>query len=186
MKNKLMIDLDLYRYCGDTNFSSKVKRMIDTPGFRFTYLIRKYQFHKENNNLLRMKIFFLILYRYRILYGYEISKDATIGEGFFINHLGPIVVNPKAIIGKNVNIHNGVTIGIENRGKRKGAPKIGDSVWIGANSTIVGNVNVGSNVLIAPNSFINFDVPNNSIVIGNPARIIDKIDATKGYLQNTI
>lgn len=186
MRGKTIIDLDLYRYCADTSNISKVKRIIDTPGFRFTYLIRKYQLHKENNNSLRMKIFFLLLSRYRILYGYEISKDAAIGEGFFINHLGPIVVNPKAIIGRNVNLHNGVTIGVENRGKRKGAPKIGDSVWIGANSTIVGNINIGNNVLIAPNSFVNFDVPNNSIVIGNPARIIERVDATEGYLQNMI
>lgn len=58
-------------------------------------------------------------------------------KAFFINHLGPIVVNPKAIIGRNVNLHNSVTIGVENRGKRKGAPKIGDLVWIGANSIIM-------------------------------------------------
>ena len=76
----------------------------------------------------------------------------------------------------------GCTIGRENRGKRKGAPQIGNCVSVGINSTIVGNIKIGNNVLIAPNSFVNFDVPDNSVVIGNPGVIHHKENATEGYI----
>ena len=88
--------------------------------------------------------------------------------------------------GKNVNIATGCTIGVENRGIRKGCPKIGNCVWIGSNSVIVGNISIGDDVLIAPLTFVNFDVPSHSIVIGNPARIIYRENATDGYINNVI
>lgn len=71
---------------------------------------------------------------------------------------------------------------MEFRGKRQGCPTIGDKVWIGPNDTIIGNVSVGNNVLIAPGVFVNCDVPSNSIVIGNPARIIPNDNATENYI----
>lgn len=85
-----------------------------------------------------------------------------------------------------MNIHKGVTIGQENRGKRKGSPTIGDFVWIGVNSTLVGNINIGNNVLVSPNSFVNFDVPDNSIVIGNPGKIFYNDNATTGYINRSV
>ena len=95
-------------------------------------------------------------------------------------------IHPDAKIGKNVNVGTGVTIGFENRGARKGAPIIADNCWIGANSVIVGNVKIGEDVMIAPLTFVNFDVPAHSIVIGNPAKIIYKENATKDYIQNKV
>ena len=80
----------------------------------------------------------------------------------------------------------GVTIGQQNRGKNEGFPTIGNEVWIGTNAVIVGNITIGDNVLIAPNSFINFDVPSNAIVMGNPASISPKENATEGYINNKI
>ena len=87
-----------------------------------------------------------------------------------------------AIIGANVNLHKGCTIGAENRGERKGCPIIGEKVYVGINSTIVGNIHVGNDVMIAPNTFVNFDVPDHSIVVGNPASIHKKENATQGYI----
>ena len=80
----------------------------------------------------------------------------------------------------------GVTIGQENRGKRKGCPVIGDNCWIGTNAVIVGKITIGNDVLIAPLSFVNFDVPSHSIVIGNPAKIIHKENATHEYINRTV
>ena len=88
--------------------------------------------------------------------------------------------------GGNCNIHKGVTIGQENRGKRQGTPIIGDNVWIGMNVTIVGNIKIGYDVLIAPNTYLNCDVPSHSIVLGNPAKIIVKDNATKEYINNIV
>lgn len=78
-------------------------------------------------------------------------------------------------------IAQGVTIGQTNRGHLKGVPVIGNKVWIGTNAVIVGEIHVGNNVLIAPNSYVNIDIPDNAIVLGNPARIIQKENATEDY-----
>ena len=116
----------------------------------------------------------------------QIPARTSIGEGFYIGHLGRVIIHPEAILGKNINIATGVTIGMENRGKRKGTPTIGSSCWIGTNAVIVGNVKIGSDVLIAPLTYVNFDVPDHSIVIGNPGKIITKENATADYVCNRV
>ena len=116
----------------------------------------------------------------------HIPARTSIGEGLYIGHLGRIIINPDAKLGRNINISTGVTIGMENRGKRKGSPVICDNCWIGTNAVIVGNVRIGSDVLIAPLTYVNFDVPDHSIVIGNPGKIIPKENATADYICNCI
>lgn len=136
-------------------------------------------------------IFILLIYKIlnkitQFLYCCEISPCAKIGEGLYIGHPYGITINPAVVIGKNCNIHKGLTIGQENRGKRKGTPRIGNEVWIGINVTIVGNVIIGDDVLIAPNTYINQDVPSHSVVFGNPCQIKHKENATEGYINNKI
>lgn len=65
-------------------------------------------------------------------------------------------------------------------------PTIGDEIWIGVNATIVGRINVGDDVLIAPNSFDNCDIPSHSVVFGKPCIIKHKDKATEGYINNKI
>ena len=90
------------------------------------------------------------------------------------------------MIGCNVNITKGVTIGLSNRGSKKGCPVIGDYVWIGANAAIVGDVHIGEDVLIAPNTYVNCDVPSHSIVLGNPAKIVHRDHATEDYITYVV
>lgn len=71
-------------------------------------------------------------------------------------------------------------------GGRRGAPVIGDEVWIGINATIVGKVTIGDDVLIAPNSYVNCDVPSHSIVFGNPCIIKHRENATEGYINRKV
>ena len=97
-----------------------------------------------------------------------------------------MIIHPDCVIGKNCNVGTGVTVGRENRGKRLGVPTIGDNVWIGTNAVIVGNITVGNDCLIAPLAFVNFDVPPHSIVVGNPAKIISRENATDGYIENRV
>lgn len=123
------------------------------------------------------------LLQYARKYGLEISPSACIGKGCYRGHPYNITVGADVKIGNNVNLHKGCTIGRENRGKREGVPIIGDCVSVGINSTIVGRVRIGNDVMIAPNTFVNFDVPSHSIVIGNPAVIHHKDNATKGYVN---
>lgn len=66
--------------------------------------------------------------------------------------------------------------------KRAGVPVIGNNVSIGINATVVGNVRIGDDVLIAPNSFVNFDVPDHSVVIGSPGKVHHRDEAVAGYV----
>ena len=116
-------------------------------------------------------------------YGKNIAYKIKIEEGFYLGHPYNITINEESILGKNINIHKGATIGKENRGKKLGAPKIGNNVYIGVNSTVVGKIEIGNDVLIAPNSYLNFNVPSHSIVIGSPGVIIPNEKATEGYVN---
>ncbi len=122
----------------------------------------------------------------RFLYHVEISSSVKIGAGLYIGHPYGITINPRAVLGRNVHLHKGVTIGQENRGKRQGVPTIGNEVWIGINSTIVGKVTIGDDVLIAPNTYINCDVPAHSVVFGNPCVIKHRDNATEGYINDKV
>ncbi len=89
-------------------------------------------------------------------------------------------------MGKNCNVNHSVTIGRAYKNGETGRPTIGDYVWIGTGSVLVGGITVGNNVLVAPNSFVNFDVPDNSLVIGNPGKIISKDNPTKYYINHVL
>lgn len=116
----------------------------------------------------------------------ELYEQTMIGGGLYFGHPYCITINPNVIIGKNCNIHKGVTIGEEKRGIRKGSPIIGDCVWIGINSTIVGKITIGTDVLIAPNSYVNRDIPDHSIVFGNPCIVKSKENATDEYINRKV
>ena len=164
---------DIYRY-GSFNFLHH---------FRFLLWLRLAQ------NTTSRIIFAICKFRLKLFserYGLEIPPNTSIGKGFYIGHPFNITINPDTVIGNNVNIHKGVTIGRENRGKRQGSPVIGNEVWIGVNSTIVGSITIGDNVLIAPNSFVNVDIPVNSIVFGNPCVIKPSVNATEGYINRKV
>lgn len=137
----------------------------------------------QASRFLPNKIFHLVMLRIlRRMNHVELPANLKVGPGLFLGHPYCITINSEAVIGSNVNIHKGVTIGIENHGKRKGTPVIGDRVWIGVNSTVVGKIVIGNDVLIAPNTFVNCDVPSHSIVIGNPCIIKHRDNATEYYL----
>lgn len=114
--------------------------------------------------------------------GFSFEGNKNIGDGLIIGHWGKIVINGEVQFGNQLFITHGVTIGRDIRGKRAGVPVFGDRVCIRCNSTVVGRVNIGSDVLIAPNTFVNFDVPDHSVVIGNPAIIHHKDNATEGHI----
>ena len=179
-----LIKADLYRYGRLSGLSGLVKGILTIPGFKYMFFFRKASECKRRS--IPGLFYRLFLKRYSVKYGFQIPLSARIGEGFYIGHFGTIVISSKAIIGKNCNIAHGVTIGKANRGKLKGYPTIGNNVWIGTGSVIVGNVSIGSDILIAPNSFVNFDVPDHSLVIGNPAKIIPKENPTEGYITDIL
>lgn len=163
---------DISRYSGEASCYMKI--------FHFCY--RKAQ----TTTGIKHKLYHLLLKIHREKHGIEMSDEVSCGAGLFIGHPYNITINNRAVLGQNVNIHKGVLIGRENRGKREGAPIIGDNVWIGINAAIVGNVKVGSDVLIAPNSFINCNIPDHSVVFGNPCIVVHRDMATEQYINNRI
>lgn len=109
-----------------------------------------------------------------------------VAGGLYLGHPYGITVNSGTVLGMNVNLHKGVTIGRENRGRRRGCPTLGNCISVGINSSIVGKVTIGDDVLIAPNTYINCDVPSHSIVLGSPCRIIPREGATENYIINRV
>lgn len=182
---KELIRSDCYRYYRKDDFNGRLYTGYVQAAFKYTCQYRKVHGYIER----KKKGIGYFYHRWRLLrlsvkYGYQINAEADIGPGFYMGHRGTVIINGEAVIGANVNIMPGVNIGQENRGKRQGVPTIGSKVWIGTNAVIVGKICVGDNVLIAPNAYVNFDVPSNSIVIGNPAKIIHNEKATEGYIQH--
>lgn len=182
--NQSIIQKDFYRESGKWLSPVQIWAKCINPNLHFIYILRKAQ-HYRKNSVLGM-FWRLVLRHHQIKYGFQIYPETQIGEGFYLGHWGNVVINPKAKIGKNCNIAQGVSIAQANRGKNEGVPEIGDEVWIGPNAVVVGNIKIGNNVLIAPNAYVNFDVPANSVVIGNPAQISPKENATEGYINNKI
>lgn len=179
---KISVSNDCFRYMGSKSIISILKCLYFCHGFRFTFFMRK-----SREGFILFRPIYIFCYKIlKVLYGFQITYKTDIGEGFYLGHFGMVIINGATKIGRNCNINQGVTIGMENRGKRKGTPVIGDKVWIGANSVIVGDISIGNNVLIAPLSFVNFDVPDNSIVFGNPAQIKSSPCATESYICNLV
>ena len=173
-----MFKRDYYAFYGEEWKWGGVKRRISNRDLRYVYVGR--MSISAHTSIVR-KVFRLVRHAMAVNRCAEISFQ-NIGAGFHLSHGNAIILTAKARIGENCSLRNGITIGAEMRGKRKGAPTIGNKVWIGPNATIVGKINVGNDVLIGANSYVNFDVPDHSIVLGNPGRIIRKENATQDYI----
>ncbi|MDP6796394.1 MAG: DapH/DapD/GlmU-related protein [Candidatus Krumholzibacteria bacterium] len=120
--------------------------------------------------------------KYRM--GISIPPSTKIGSGFYIGHFGGIVVSPHSVIGKNCNISHGVTLGKGNCGKNQGFPVLGDNVYIGPGAKIVGGVKIGSHVAIGANCVVTRDVPDHSVVVGVPGKVISQA-GSEGYVNRT-
>lgn len=174
------IKADLYRYQPKSYSFGVLLKGFRSQGFKYMFF-RRVRDHYGRKSLIGM-LANLFLYRYTYKYGFQIG--GKIGVGFYIGHFGTIVVSTLAKIGDNCNIAHGVTIGAARRGVKKGAPTLGNQVWIGTNAIIVGKIIIGDDVLIAPGAYVNNSVPSHSLVIGNPSQIIAKKHATKDYINN--
>lgn len=108
----------------------------------------------------------------------EIHPAASIGRRFFIDHGTGVVIGETTIIGDDVTIYQGVTLGGTGKQSGKRHPTIGNNVVIGAGAKILGSFTVGNNVNIGANSVVLSDIPDNSTVVGIPGRIV-KINGEK-------
>ena len=104
--------------------------------------------------------------------GIEIHPGATIGDDFFIDHGSGVVIGETTIIGNNVTIYHGVTLGGTSLNKIKRHPTVMDNVMIGSGAKILGNITIGSNTKIGANAVVTKDIPNDSVVVGVPGKCI--------------
>ena len=106
--------------------------------------------------------------------GIEIHPGATIGKGLFIDHGHGVVIGETAIIGDNVTLYQGVTLGGTGKEKGKRHPTIGDNVMISAGAKVLGSFTVGENSKIGAGSVVLSEVPPNSTVVGVPGKIVKR------------
>lgn len=106
--------------------------------------------------------------------GIEIHPGATIGKGFFIDHGNGVIIGETAIVGDNVTLYQGVTLGGTGKEQGKRHPTVEDNVMISAGAKILGSFTVGSNSKIGAGSVVLSEVPPNSTVVGVPGRVVKR------------
>lgn len=130
--------------------------------YRFAHFLYKMHFYFLARYLSQLARFFT---------GIEIHPGASIGKGLFIDHGMGVVVGETSVIGDNVLLYQGVTLGGTGLEHGKRHPTIGNNVVIGAGAKVLGNITIGDNSYIGANAVVIKDVPPNSTVVGVPGRI---------------
>jgi len=108
----------------------------------------------------------------RFYTGVDIHPGALLGRRLFIDHATGVVIGETAIVGSDVTMYQGVTLGGTGKGHGKRHPTVCDGVFIGNNANVLGNITVGENSRVGAGSVVLSDVPPNSTVVGVPAHII--------------
>ncbi len=104
--------------------------------------------------------------------GIEIHPGATIGENFFIDHGNGVIIGETAVVGNNVTLYQGVTLGGTGKEHGKRHPTVGDNVMISAGAKVLGSFQVGENSKIGAGSVVIEEVPPNCTVVGVPGRVV--------------
>lgn len=139
------------------------------PGFR---AIRR---HRRAHRAYQKGHFFIarcISARTKKLTGIDIHPGAQIGEGFFIDHGTGVVIGETTVIGKNVTLYQGVTLGGTGKDTGKRHPTLGDGVTVGAGAKVLGPIRIGHHVKVGAGAVVLKDVPDQCTVVGNPGRIV--------------
>jgi len=146
--------------------------------------------HRLAHSLFVLNIPFLprfISQAMRFFTGIEIHPGAAIGKGFFIDHGTGVVIGETTIIGDNVTLYQGVTLGGTGKEKGKRHPTLGNSIVVGTGAKVLGNITIGDNSYIGANAVVIKDVPPNSTVVGVPGRITKqdgkKIDISLDHIH---
>jgi serine O-acetyltransferase len=161
---------DIKTICdSDPAANGTLEIMFSYPGFHAR------EFHRVAHQLYKWGWPFFprwISHVSRFLTGIEIHPGAQLGEGVFIDHGMGVVIGETAIVGDNVTIYQGVTLGGTSLQRVKRHPTIGNNVTIGVGAKIIGNITIGDNTKIGAASVVIKSVPANATVVGNPGRVV--------------
>jgi len=115
----------------------------------------------------------------RMLTGIEIHPGATIGRRFFIDHGMGVVIGETAVIGDDVTLYHGVTLGGTSWNKGKRHPTLEDGVVVGAGAKVLGPIVISAGAKVGSNAVVTKPVPVGATAVGNPARIIDNSEQSR-------
>lgn len=124
-------------------------------------------FKNKNKNKLAL----IVSRRLQCKYGVFLSCSADFDKSLILRHPVGIVIGQGVVIGKNVIIYQNVTLGTAKKGYKL-YPKIGNNTIIYSGAVIIGNIEIGESCVIGANSVVTKNVPNNAVVVGNPARVL--------------
>ena len=139
--------------------------------------LKAIRLHRFANWFYRHKMFFAarwISQRASKKTGVEIHPAVTVGKRFFIDHGTGVVIGETAVIGDDVTVYQGVTLGGTGKDTGKRHPTIGNNVMIGAGAKVLGPLKIGDNSRIAAGAVVLNDIPPNSTAVGVPARVVKK------------
>ena len=142
------------------------------------------------NHLLHTKLRIPILPRYfaqlaRWFTGIEIHPGAQIGKGFFIDHGMGVVIGETTIIGDNVTLYQGVTLGGTGKERGKRHPTLGNNIIVGTGAKILGNITIGSGSLIGAGSVVIESVPEHCTVVGVPGEVVKRNGTRTASMDQT-
>lgn len=109
----------------------------------------------------------------QMLTGIELPCETQVGRRLRIEHFGGIIVSGDAVLGDDVVLRHGVTIGLKHT-RERGSPRIGNRVDIGAGAKLLGPIRIGDDAVIGANAVVLQDVPAGALAVGIPARIIQR------------
>ena len=135
------------------------------------------QAHRINHCLWkegRKTLAYFLQNRASEVFGVDIHPAARFGQGIMIDHGTGVVIGETAVLGNDISILHGVTLGGSGKEGGDRHPKIGDGVMIGANASILGNIRIGTNAKIGAGSVVVADVPSSITVVGVPAKPVGR------------
>src|SRR3989337_1213605 len=153
----------------DPAASGKIEVFLTCPGFHAV------MFHRMAHWLWRRGVPLLprlISHLSRFLTGIEIHPGARIGSSFFIDHGMGVVIGETTVIGNNVTLFQGVTLGGTGKERGKRHPTLGNNIVVGVGATVLGNIVIGDNVKVGANSVVLESVPPDATVVGVPGRVV--------------
>ncbi len=153
----------------DPAVRSKLEAALCYPGLHAIWLHRIAHKLYKNNFILLARIVNTFS---RFLTSIDIHPGAKLGEGLFIDHGLGVVIGETAELGKNITLYQGVTLGGTGKENGKRHPTIGDNVVVASGAKVLGSFRVGNNSKIGAGSVVLKEVPDNSVVVGIPGRIV--------------